>query len=147
MVLDRSERLIGVVALDLAEGGQIQTVPSVINPDKLRHWARWPTSARPVAAAAAAEQSEGQQARQREHDPQRVGTGAGEPHQVEQRQSGHRRGGHADRPAAAVAQRPDHQRQRGDLQRQPDVPGDQAGPYSAPSPAETRSTAHPGLHP
>ena len=37
MVLDRSERLIGVVALDIAEGGQIQTVTSVINPDKLRH--------------------------------------------------------------------------------------------------------------
>jgi hypothetical protein len=32
-----SERLIGVVALDIAEGGQIQTVTSVINPDKLRH--------------------------------------------------------------------------------------------------------------
>jgi hypothetical protein len=37
MVLDRSERLIGVVALDIAEGGQIQTVTSVVNPDKLRH--------------------------------------------------------------------------------------------------------------
>jgi RNA polymerase sigma factor (sigma-70 family) len=37
MVLDPSERLIGVVALDIAEGGQIQTVSSVINPDKLRH--------------------------------------------------------------------------------------------------------------
>jgi RNA polymerase sigma factor (sigma-70 family) len=37
MVLDPSERLIGVVALDIAEGGQIQTVTSVINPDKLRH--------------------------------------------------------------------------------------------------------------
>ena len=37
MVLDASERLIGVVALDIAEGGQIQTVTSVINPDKLRH--------------------------------------------------------------------------------------------------------------
>ena len=36
MVLDPSERLIGVVALDIAEGGQIQTVTSVINPDKLR---------------------------------------------------------------------------------------------------------------
>jgi hypothetical protein len=42
---------------------------------------------------------------------------------VEQRLSCHRRGGHADRPAAAVAQRPDHQRQRGDLQRQPDALG------------------------
>jgi RNA polymerase sigma-70 factor (ECF subfamily) len=37
MVLDPSERLIGVVALDIAEGGQIQTVTSVINPVKLRH--------------------------------------------------------------------------------------------------------------
>jgi RNA polymerase sigma-70 factor, ECF subfamily len=37
MVLDPSERLIGVVALDIAERGQIQTVTSVINPDKLRH--------------------------------------------------------------------------------------------------------------
>jgi RNA polymerase sigma-70 factor (ECF subfamily) len=37
MVLDPSERLIGVLALDIAEGGQIQTVTSVINPDKLRH--------------------------------------------------------------------------------------------------------------
>jgi RNA polymerase sigma factor (sigma-70 family) len=37
MVLDPSERLIGVVALDIAEGGQIQTVTSVVNPDKLRH--------------------------------------------------------------------------------------------------------------
>jgi RNA polymerase sigma factor (sigma-70 family) len=37
MVLDPSELLIGVVALDIAEGGQIQTVTSVINPDKLRH--------------------------------------------------------------------------------------------------------------
>jgi RNA polymerase sigma-70 factor (ECF subfamily) len=36
MVLDPSERLIGVVALDIAEGGQIQAVTSVINPDKLR---------------------------------------------------------------------------------------------------------------
>ena len=37
MVLDPSERLIGVVALDIAEGGHIQTVTSVIDPDKLRH--------------------------------------------------------------------------------------------------------------
>jgi hypothetical protein len=37
MVLDPSKRLIGVLALDIAEGGQIQTVTSVINPDKLRH--------------------------------------------------------------------------------------------------------------
>jgi hypothetical protein len=29
--------LIGVLALDVAEGGQIQTVTSVVNPDKLRH--------------------------------------------------------------------------------------------------------------
>ncbi|HZD67690.1 MAG TPA: RNA polymerase sigma factor SigJ [Actinomycetes bacterium] len=37
MVLDPSERLIGVLALEVGEGGQIQTVTSVINPDKLRH--------------------------------------------------------------------------------------------------------------
>jgi RNA polymerase sigma factor (sigma-70 family) len=37
MVLDPAERLIGVIALDIAEGGQIQTVTSVIDPDKLRH--------------------------------------------------------------------------------------------------------------
>jgi RNA polymerase sigma factor (sigma-70 family) len=37
MVLDPSERLIGVVALDITEGGQIQTVTSVLDPDKLRH--------------------------------------------------------------------------------------------------------------
>jgi RNA polymerase sigma factor (sigma-70 family) len=37
MALDPSERLIGVVALDIAEGGQIETVTSVIDPDKLRH--------------------------------------------------------------------------------------------------------------
>lgn len=37
MVLDPSDRLIGVLALDIAEGGQIQTVTSVVNPDKLRH--------------------------------------------------------------------------------------------------------------
>ena len=37
MVLDPSERLIGVVALDIAEGGQIQTVTSLLSPDKLRH--------------------------------------------------------------------------------------------------------------
>src|SRR5918994_1705970 len=36
-VLDPSDRLIGVVALDIAEGGQIQTVTSVLSPDKLRH--------------------------------------------------------------------------------------------------------------
>jgi RNA polymerase sigma-70 factor (ECF subfamily) len=37
MVLDPSGRLIGVVALGIAEGGQIQTVTAVANPDKLRH--------------------------------------------------------------------------------------------------------------
>jgi RNA polymerase sigma-70 factor (ECF subfamily) len=36
MVLDPSERLIGVLALDIGEGGQIQTVTSVLDPDKLR---------------------------------------------------------------------------------------------------------------
>jgi RNA polymerase sigma-70 factor (ECF subfamily) len=37
MVLDVSDRLIGVVALDITGGGQIQTVTSMIDPDKLRH--------------------------------------------------------------------------------------------------------------
>jgi RNA polymerase sigma-70 factor (ECF subfamily) len=37
MVLDSSERLLGVVALDIAENGRIQAVTSVFNPDKLRH--------------------------------------------------------------------------------------------------------------
>jgi RNA polymerase sigma-70 factor (ECF subfamily) len=37
MLLDPSERLISVLALDITEGGQIQTVTSVVNPDKLRH--------------------------------------------------------------------------------------------------------------
>ena len=37
MVLDPSERLIGVLALDITEGGQIQTVTSVIDSAKLRH--------------------------------------------------------------------------------------------------------------
>jgi RNA polymerase sigma-70 factor (ECF subfamily) len=37
MVLDSSAGLIGVLALDVTEGGQIQTVTSVTDPDKLRH--------------------------------------------------------------------------------------------------------------
>jgi hypothetical protein len=37
MVLDPTERLIGVLALGIAEGGQIQTLTSVINPDRLQH--------------------------------------------------------------------------------------------------------------
>ncbi|HSK96082.1 MAG TPA: sigma-70 family RNA polymerase sigma factor [Euzebyales bacterium] len=37
MVLDPSERLIGVLALDIAVAGRIQTVTSVIDADKLRH--------------------------------------------------------------------------------------------------------------
>jgi RNA polymerase sigma-70 factor (ECF subfamily) len=37
MVLDPSDRLIGVVALDIAEDGQVQTVTSISDPDKLRH--------------------------------------------------------------------------------------------------------------
>lgn len=37
MVLDPSDRLIGVLALDIAEGGQIQTLTSVIDPGKLQH--------------------------------------------------------------------------------------------------------------
>ena len=37
MILDPSERLIGVLALDITEGGRIQTITSVNDPDKLRH--------------------------------------------------------------------------------------------------------------
>jgi RNA polymerase sigma factor (sigma-70 family) len=36
-VLDPSGKLIGVIALDIAEGQQIQTITAVINPDKLKH--------------------------------------------------------------------------------------------------------------
>jgi RNA polymerase sigma-70 factor (ECF subfamily) len=36
LFLDREDRLIGVVSLDIAEG-QIQAVSSIVNPDKLRH--------------------------------------------------------------------------------------------------------------
>jgi RNA polymerase sigma factor (sigma-70 family) len=37
MVLDPSDRLIGVLALHITVGGQIQTVTAVSDPDKLRH--------------------------------------------------------------------------------------------------------------
>lgn len=37
MVLDASDRLIAVLALDITAGGQIQTVTSMANPEKLRH--------------------------------------------------------------------------------------------------------------
>ena len=36
MVLDSEDRLLGVLALDIADG-QVQAVTSVVNPDKLRH--------------------------------------------------------------------------------------------------------------
>ena len=36
MVLDAQDRLLGVLALDIADG-QVQAVTSVVNPDKLRH--------------------------------------------------------------------------------------------------------------
>jgi hypothetical protein len=36
MLLDPEGRLVGVMALDVAEG-QVQAVSSVVNPDKLRH--------------------------------------------------------------------------------------------------------------
>jgi hypothetical protein len=36
MVLDPAGRLVGVLALDIADG-QVQAVSSVVNPDKLRH--------------------------------------------------------------------------------------------------------------
>ncbi len=37
MVLDASDRLLGVVALDVTDDGRIQTITSVFNHDKLRH--------------------------------------------------------------------------------------------------------------
>jgi RNA polymerase sigma-70 factor (ECF subfamily) len=37
LVLDPSDLLLGIVALDITEGGQVQTVTSVFDPDKLRH--------------------------------------------------------------------------------------------------------------
>jgi hypothetical protein len=37
LVIDEQNRLIGVMALDIAEG-QIQTIHSIVNPDKLRHF-------------------------------------------------------------------------------------------------------------
>jgi hypothetical protein len=39
MLLDASDRLIGVMALDITEGGQIQAVTGVSDPDKLQHLA------------------------------------------------------------------------------------------------------------
>jgi RNA polymerase sigma factor (sigma-70 family) len=36
-VHDPSGKLVGVIALDIAEGQQIQTITAVINPDKLKH--------------------------------------------------------------------------------------------------------------
>jgi hypothetical protein len=36
LYLDAQERLIGVVALEIA-GGEITSINSVVNPDKLRH--------------------------------------------------------------------------------------------------------------
>jgi RNA polymerase sigma-70 factor (TIGR02957 family) len=39
MAIDAQDRLVGVMALDIAEG-QIQTIHSVVNPDKLRHFDR-----------------------------------------------------------------------------------------------------------
>jgi RNA polymerase sigma factor (sigma-70 family) len=37
LLFDPSERLIGVVALDIGEGGRIEAVTSVVDPDKLGH--------------------------------------------------------------------------------------------------------------
>jgi RNA polymerase sigma-70 factor (ECF subfamily) len=37
LVLDPSDRVLGVVALDITEGGQVQTVTAMFDPDKLRH--------------------------------------------------------------------------------------------------------------
>lgn len=36
MAIDAHDRLVGVMGLDIA-GGQIQTIHSIANPDKLRH--------------------------------------------------------------------------------------------------------------
>lgn len=36
-MLDPSERLIGVLALDIAEGGHVRTVTSVVDQEKLGH--------------------------------------------------------------------------------------------------------------
>jgi RNA polymerase sigma-70 factor (ECF subfamily) len=36
MALDARDRLVGVMALDIADG-QVQTIHSIVNPDKLRH--------------------------------------------------------------------------------------------------------------
>jgi RNA polymerase sigma-70 factor (ECF subfamily) len=36
LILDREGKLIGVMILDVAQG-QIQSVSSIVNPDKLRH--------------------------------------------------------------------------------------------------------------
>jgi len=39
MALDSQDRLIAVIGLGIAEG-QIQTIYSIVNPDKLRHFGR-----------------------------------------------------------------------------------------------------------
>jgi hypothetical protein len=39
MAIDAQDRLVGVMALDIADG-QIQTIHSIVNPDKLRHFDR-----------------------------------------------------------------------------------------------------------
>jgi RNA polymerase sigma-70 factor (ECF subfamily) len=39
MAIDEHDRLVGVMALDIADG-QIQTIHSIVNPDKLRHFDR-----------------------------------------------------------------------------------------------------------
>jgi RNA polymerase sigma-70 factor (ECF subfamily) len=36
MAIDPQDRLVGVMGLDIADG-QIQTIHSIVNPDKLRH--------------------------------------------------------------------------------------------------------------
>jgi RNA polymerase sigma-70 factor (ECF subfamily) len=39
MAVDAQDRLVGVMALDLADG-RVQTIHSIVNPDKLRHFNR-----------------------------------------------------------------------------------------------------------
>jgi RNA polymerase sigma-70 factor (ECF subfamily) len=39
MAFDAQDRLVGVIGLDIADG-QVQTIHSIVNPDKLRHFDR-----------------------------------------------------------------------------------------------------------
>jgi RNA polymerase sigma-70 factor (ECF subfamily) len=54
---DRDGGVLNALALDIADG-QIQTIRTVINPDKLAHVGRWPTPGRFTARRAAAPRAE-----------------------------------------------------------------------------------------